>query len=340
MLLFDLYHSHHLSVNDSWYVEHDGVYHNYFLQFDYQNEPEEYQWSKQTIGHSTSTDLINWTYEGTVIDCNSAEWLDFGVATGSIVKHNGLWYMLFTSKPSDPNKKGLAIAVSKDLMKWDVVGDGPVVSARKYYKVNYNGKEHTARIMADPYVYPEPIDGYFYIFVNSHISHHQPNERGGQLVFVTKDFINFECKTIAAIGYCDRIETPQVWKHGDKYYMYAGSVYGYNAVTPLEPSESYIEWINWSTGKSINAILVSDNIDGPYKFLNELHVPDDEEGSCLYIAKVLKDPNGDDVMLINDIPFGVRGPFKMIYSEENGICLESSKKYIEDRQKNCVNGIS
>lgn len=320
MLLFDLFSEKQIAVNDSWYVEDNGVYHQYFLQFDYKNEPIEYQWSKQTIGHSTSTDLIHWHYEGTVIDTKLTDWLDFSVATGSVVKYNGMWYMFFTAKPADPSKKGLAVAVSKDLMKWEIVGDGPVVSCCQYYKVNYNGKEHTARIMADPYVYPEPIDGYFHIFVNAHISHHQPNERGGQLVFVTKDFVNFECKTIAAVGYCDRMETAQVWKHGDKFYMYAGSVYGYNPVEPLEPAESYIEWIRWQEGRSINAILVADNIDGPYKFLNELKLPN-KDGKMLYIAKVLNDPNGEEVMLLNEYPHGIRGPYKVKYSD-NGVTIE------------------
>ena len=315
MLLFDLYHTHGLAVNDSWYAADNGVYHQYFLQFDYKKEPAEYQWSKQTIGHAVSTDLIRWKYEGTVIDCGSADWLDFGVATGSIAKTDGVWTMIFTAKPTDPDKKGLAVAVSKDLRKWEVVGDGPVLSCHTYYKVVHNGREHTARIMADPYVYPEPVDGYYHIFVNSHISHYQPNERGGQLVFVTKDFRHFETKTVAAVGFCDRIETPQVWKHGDRYYMYGGAVFGYEPVKPLEPAESYIEWIDWKAGSSINAIFAADSIDGPYKFLNELRIPDDEKGNCMYIAKVLTDPNGEDVMLINDVPFGVRGPFRLIYSE-------------------------
>jgi len=326
MLLYSL-EQQNITVNDSWYAEDNGIYHSYFLEFD-RSLPEEYQWSKQTIGHMTSNNLIDWNYEGTVIDSTSAPWLDMGVATGSIVKYNDLWYMIFTAKPQDPNKRGLAIAVSHDLMKWEIVGDGPVIPCNHRYEVNYNGKMHQARIMADPYVYPEPVDGYYHIFVNSHLSHYPLNQRGAQLVFITKDFKTYECKTVAAVGYCDRIETPQVWKHGGKYYMYAGSVYGDELAQPIAPAESYVEWVDWKLGHSVNTILVADHIDGPYRYLGELEIPDDEKRSYLYIAKVVTDPCGDDVMLINDIPFGVRGPFKMKYHEDKeGFTLESASQY-------------
>jgi len=137
MLLYSL-EQQNITVNDSWYAEDNGIYHSYFLEFD-RSLPEEYQWSKQTIGHMTSNNLIDWNYEGTVIDSTSAPWLDMGVATGSIVKYNDLWYMIFTAKPQDPNKRGLAIAVSHDLMKWEIVGDGPVIPCNHRYEVNYNG---------------------------------------------------------------------------------------------------------------------------------------------------------------------------------------------------------
>ncbi len=323
MLLFDLYHSHHLVINDSWYAQNGGVYHQFFLQFDYVNEPSEYRYARQTIGHSISTDLIHWEYVGTAIDGTLADWLGPGVATGSIAKYDGMWYMVFTSKPPEPDKRGIALAVSPDLTKWEVVGDGPVIPSNQYYHAVCGGREYTARIMADPYVYPEPIDGYYHIFINSHISHHQPNERGGQLVFVTKDFKEYECKTVAAVGYCDRMETAQVWKHGDKYYMYAGSRLGCDPAEPIEPAETCIQPIRWNREKSFSAILVADGIDGPYRFLNELRMPAEEGCSCMYIAKVMTGPDGEEAMLINDDPFGIRGPYRVVYDEKDGVSVGS-----------------
>ncbi len=66
MLLYTL-DDRNISINDSWYAESGGVYHAFFLEFD-RSLPAGYQWSKQTIGHMTSSDLVNWNYEGTVID--------------------------------------------------------------------------------------------------------------------------------------------------------------------------------------------------------------------------------------------------------------------------------
>ena len=42
-----------------------------------------------------------------------------------------------------------------------------------------------------------------------------------------------------------------------------------------------------------------------------------------YIAKVMKGPDGEEAMLINDVPYGVRGPYRVVYDEKDGVSVGS-----------------
>ena len=53
------------------------------------------------IGHAASADLISWTVLPDAIDLGpSKAWDDLATWTGSVVKHDGTWHMLYTGVSS------------------------------------------------------------------------------------------------------------------------------------------------------------------------------------------------------------------------------------------------
>lgn len=322
-----LYHVEGLRLNDSWYCKSGDTYHAFFLQCKESGAP-------QSVGHACSRDLFHWEYAGAVLSPDPDGWNDESVATGSVAEYNGKWYMLYSGISSDPAKGGIGLAVSDDLMTWTRAGDGPVIPIRKLasltskasrnedgpfpvtqygigYPFTWEGDVVRCTPLADPYIYPEPVDGEYYIFVNSHALGRPINERGTIAVFKTRDFRSFTPDRIAVLDCCDRLETPQVWKHGDRYYMYVGRVWSKTDETGRIIGQDNQNWLFQASA-----------FTGPYTPLQRMYFRREVEGSGPYIAKVLTDPNGREVMIVNHIPAGGAGPYPVSYLPDGTVELD------------------
>ena len=285
-----------IRINDNWYCKDNGVYHTYFLQYPEDAPLDARCWSEQTVGHAVSNDLINWEYKGTVLEADKNCWNSKGIATGSMVKFNGRWYMLYTGN-SYEGEGGLGLAVSDDLQTFERVGNAPVIDRGILYDFTLNGEKVKVKLLADPYIYPETIDGYFYAYINSIIDGYDLNDSGVQVIMKSKDLINWQPHKIALKDACNRIETSHVWKHGDKWYMYGGAV-------------TYPNGLDYTNQIAKNTMYVSDKCDEGFKKLNEIQWDEN-----VYILKVLYDKNGEEVVVANNIPRGIVGLYKFQYSE-------------------------
>ena len=299
-----------IRINDSWYCKDGDTFHSFFLEYPTDGDPAG-MWDRQSCGHMSSKDLINWKYHGTVIAPEKGIWNDKGIATGSVVKHNGIWYMLYTGN-SEGDIHGFAVAQSRDLMTWERVGDGPQICTGVSYPIDYNGKTVGCIPLADPYIYPEPINGKYYIFINSHFEGRPENKHGMTSIFTTENFVDFTPYKVAVLDDCERMETVCVWTHGGRWYMYAGIV-----THILDGEGNFVKQLNQ------NIIFTADSVEGPYIRRSELEFPYETavDGKRPYIAKVLTDSHGRGVLLANVIPYGVVGPYGITYREDGGLDL-------------------
>ena len=293
MLLFEV---KGLRLNDNWYCEDNGVYHTYFLEYPENAPLDGRHWSEQTVGHAVSSDLIHWEYKGTVLTADKNCWNDKGIATGSVVKFDGKWYMLYSGN-STKDAGGLGLAVSENLQNWQRVGNAPVIDRNVLYDFELNGETIKVKMLADPYIYPETFDGYFYAYINAVVDGCDINDSAVQAIMKSKDLINWEPHKIACRDACNRIETSQIWPHGDKWYMYGGAV-------------TYPNGIDYSNQISKNIIYVSDKCDEGFKRLCEIDMDEN-----FYIAKMVYDKQGREVVFANDIPRGIIGPYFIEYGE-------------------------
>ena len=295
-----------LKSMDYWFFEEGGVYHAFFLEV-LDSTPERKH--NLRIGHSVSTDFLNWKYEGTVLDGYTDGWDNQHLATGSVAKIGDTYYMMYTGHSSD--RPGLGIAKSGDLYTWERVGDAPAISELRHYTATYKGKEYKVRILADPYIYPEAIDGCFYAYVNSWALDMPYNNRGCQLMFRSKNLIDWEPYKIAIItDDLDRLETAQVWEHNGKWYMSFGGCF-------IDENKGGFANL-WND----NFVYMADSFDGPYEKQEWSRLVYEGAPKRPYTQKQIKDPFGDDVMLAS-VPYdGVHWPYKIAYGKDGSITLK------------------
>lgn len=112
-------------INDSWYCKEGDTYHSFFLEYG-DDQPKEYMWEKQVCGHMMSKDLIHWEYAGNALKAEVGTWNDLGIATGSVAKYNGRWYMMFTANSVLYIAKVLKDPVGKDVIMINNVPYGVV----------------------------------------------------------------------------------------------------------------------------------------------------------------------------------------------------------------------
>ena len=293
---------------DYWFFKEDETYHAFFLE-DHKEIPERnYDFR---IGHAVSSDFLNWKYEGTVLEGFTDGWDNRHLATGSVAKYKGEYYMMYTGHSTD--RPGLGIAKSKDLYTWERVGDAPVIfELGRYYTAEYKGKEYRCRILADPYIYPEQIGGYFYAYVNSWAVDMPYNNRGCQLMFRSDNMIDWQVYKIAIItDDLDRLETAQVWEHNGKWYMSFGGCF-------IDKEKGGFANL-WND----NFVYMADSFDGPYEKQKWSRLVYDGAAGRPYTQKQIKDPFENDVMLASAPYEGVLWPYKIIYAEDGSISLES-----------------
>jgi beta-fructofuranosidase len=165
----------------------------------------------------------------------------------------------------------------------------------------WKGEELKCYPLADPYIFPEAIDGWYYLVINSQVVGASEGKRGCQLMLKSKDLIQWESHGIAAYPECfERMETAQIWEHNGRWYMLFGGVpdmgtYIYTASTfcgPYEPQE-------WS----------------------KLELP---AGIEYYLGKVEKDTNGNSVFLANDCLFEEKrllGTYELSYFSNGKVSI-------------------
>ncbi len=296
-------------INDSWYAFDGDTVHAFYLQYPAHGDLESC-WCCQTVGHSVCSirDLTSWTDCGTVLAPLAGTWNDKGIATGSTVRHDGKWYMIYTGN-SHSGEGGFGMAVSEDLMHWEKLLDRPVIDRSRPVTAAYMGRTCTCRLLADPYIYPEALGGYYFMYVNAYIEELPLNRRGGQVILRSRDLFSWEACGIAMTGWCDRAETAQVWVHKGRWYMVFG------AVTVRETPEGLVD------DSHSNEVYTADSFTGPFLPLGQ-HTLAPHPDDAYYILKVFPDAEGRDVALLNVCPDCVIGPFAVAYPPDGGLCLD------------------
>ena len=216
---------------DNWFVHDGGQWHAFYLQLPKAVGPER-RWKNNDfykhVGHATSSDLLHWKDEGPALCALSGTWNDRHVATGSIVKHEGRWHMFFTGRGTKGD--GVGLALSEDLMTWKTepepllpLIDTFATEGTEPFNSTWQGEEHRWMGISDPYILPEPQDGWFYMVLCARVLDVPIGESGCLAMVRSRDLRHWEeAGIIAWPRWFERMETPQLWKRDNRWYLAFG----------------------------------------------------------------------------------------------------------------------
>ena len=213
---------------DSWYTRTGETWHAFFLMADKVIGDPELRHFNVTQGHATSTDLKNWTFQGTSLAPSAGPAFDdYTVWTGSVIRGpDGLWHQFYTggSRAEDALIQRIGHAVSPDLETWSRVGDdGLCLDMTGPNTVHYE-TEHMVghwhdRAMRDPYVIADPDgDGYLMYFTARAPGIAEPNGGGAIGLATSPDLYSWTLEPPVFVGGFGQLEVPQVFSIDGRWY--------------------------------------------------------------------------------------------------------------------------
>ncbi len=316
---------------DNWFVHEGGQWHAFYLQLPKAVGPER-RWKDndpyKQVGHATSTDLIHWQDVGVALCALTDTWNDRHIATGSIIHHQNRWWMFFTGRGHQGD--GVGLALSDDLTTWKTESDPlfPLAdtfakSGRKPFEAMWESKLHSWVGISDPYIYPEAVDGWFYLVLCSRILDAPVEESGCLTLLRSRDLRQWESAGIMAWPRCfERMETPQLWSRHGRWHLSFGGVL--NAPWAEKNQDRFPEAVKGKRSHQNYCYALSDFQQSALDA--DLHHIAAPKGS--YIMKVLPMPEGEDVAIftVMDSKLGtaLSLPSRVEYLPDGGLGLKQA----------------
>ena len=273
-------------VWDFWFAQDGEDVHIFYLQADTSlNEPELRHWHV-SIGHAVSQNLRDWTIlpdalRPSVHHPEAPAWDDFTTWTGSIIQHEGLWYMFYTgsSRADEGLIQRIGLATSSDLIQWQKHPQNPLITADPaYYELLNRGAWHD-QAWRDPYILRDE-DGHFHALITARSKSGPPDARGVVAHAISTDLINWQVQPpLTDDGQFGHMEVPQIVKIGDLYYLIFCCPYEYASLARRERLRDA------PLGGTF--YMVSDSMLGPFRYLDE-DVLIADRAETLYSGKLLQ----------------------------------------------------
>ena len=203
------------TFGDTWYFVRGEEAHLFCLT---KPEGSKHGWD---IGHLVSRDLRTWDDAGTALRRGApGAWDDKGLATGSVIEHDGTYWMAYTGHHSGDEHmvQRVGMAFSRDLHHWVKIEENPVTEAAPpHYELMSTGK----RVMVhwrDPFLL---ADGERVLqLVCARRTGGDPTSRGTVGVAESRDMRRW---TLLPPFEHDRMteemEVPQVYRIGGRCYL-------------------------------------------------------------------------------------------------------------------------
>jgi len=272
---------------DFWFAHKKNEHHIFYLQAPKNLLQETKRHHNANIGHAVSTNFIDWeVLPDALFPGSLGEWDDLATWTGSIIKHNSLWYMFYTGV--NHKEKGLiqriGIAISKDLISWEKFKGNPVISADEKYYEMLDLKSWHDQAWRDPFVFKH--ENYFHAFITARVNFGPADGRGVIAHAISANLFNWKVlPPITEPGDYGQLEVPQLISCNKKYFL----LFNTNAEHHSQRRLSEMN-INPVTGANY---LVAAHKLGPCPYiLNKGKFLFGDKTGTLYSGKLIKTPIG------------------------------------------------
>lgn len=281
-------------VWDFWFAKDGSDYHIFYLQADKSLQHEFLRHFNVSIGHAVSQDLVNWEIlpDALAPSSEAKRWDNYTTWTGSVIKHNGIWYMFYTGSTREERAwiQRIGLATSQDLIHWDKHGTEPLMEADPewYERLDLNIWHDEA--WRDPYVFQHPETGKFHAFITGRVNHGEPDGRGVIAHATSDNLLNWTAQPpVTQPGEFGQMEVPQLVKIGDLYYLlFCTNAYHYSELRTNRTGMKLVHGTHY---------LVSENPLGPFRYLEDTVFFAGDEFGTLYSGKLIQNPAGEWVFM-------------------------------------------
>jgi beta-fructofuranosidase len=168
---------------DSWIADDGERYHLFFLKAPRALEDPARRHTAATIGHATSTDLVDWDVDGDALLPDAKRWDDLALWTGSVVRgDDGIWRLFYTALSTAPGHgvrdQRIGMAESDDLSAWRRVGDRPLVAPDPCWYRTLDEDPERSETWRDPFVFRDPDGDGWHMLITARAGHGPVDERG------------------------------------------------------------------------------------------------------------------------------------------------------------------
>jgi beta-fructofuranosidase len=245
---------------DFWLARDGAEHHLFFLQAPRGlPDPELRHWHV-SIGHAVSTDLRGWRLlPDALAPAPAAAWDDYTTWTGSVLRHDGRWWMFYTgtSRREDGKVQRVGLATSTDLVAWQRYGSAPLIEADPRWYEQLGSSEWPEQAWRDPWVFRDPDTGTFHALVTARAAGGDPATRGVIGHATSDDLLEWTVRPpITRPGAFGHLEVPQVERVAGRWWLLYSSppvpghpVEGTHLLSAADPLGPY----EWSTHRLLDA---------------------------------------------------------------------------------------
>jgi beta-fructofuranosidase len=307
-------------VWDFWLAQHGPDYHIFYLQAPRALRDSELRHWNVSIGHAISRDLWEWQVLPDALRPSPAEddaFDNYTTWTGSIIRHEGVWYMFYTggSRAQKGLVQRIGLATSADLVRWEKHPKNPLIVADpRWYELLDLDLWHD-QAWRDPWVFRHPDEGDFHAFITARVNNGPPDGRGVIACARSDDLIHWEVlPPVTEPGDFGHLEVPQLVEIEGRHFV-------------LFCAQASVHSARWRRRTGLEPLtgihyLVGDDPLGPFRATTEEFLVGDMVGS-LYSGKLLLNPANEWVMLASHM-FGPDGAFVGTLSDPLPITLDAA----------------
>lgn len=283
---------------DFWLAQDDGEYHIFYLQADRALRDQHLRHWNVSIGHAKSTDLKDWIVLPDALRPSPPNkhypeipWDNYTTWTGSVLKHDDLWYMFYTG--TNHGEKGLVqrigLATSQDLMTWAKHPDNPLIEADPRWYELFDADLWHDQAWRDPFVTYDNEEHIFHAFITGRVNYGEVSGRGVIAHATSPNLVDWTVhEPVTAPGEFGHMEVPQIVVINETYYLLFSCPGDMNSRARTQRLDG-----NTITG---TYYLKADSLTGPYDFRTEQRLAGDSHGS-LFSGKLVQDPDDQWVFL-------------------------------------------
>jgi beta-fructofuranosidase len=275
---------------DFWFAVEDGDYHIFYLQASRALVNADMRHWNVSIGHAVSRNLRQWRIlpdalypsdpriEPEPFDTHTT-W------TGSIIRHDNLWYMFYTGGKRSENGliQRVGLATSRDLMTWHKHPNNPLIEADPRWYEKRNSSQWRDESWRDPFIF-RLDDGLYHALICARANDGPADGRGVIAHAQSANLLEWEVLSpVMSPGDFSQMEVPQISEVGGRYYLlFCTSKADFSAARLARIGQPAVTGTHY---------LVANRPHGPYHYLTDEFLAGDILGSH-YAGKLIQDATG------------------------------------------------